>query len=476
MPLIALKRASAIFVLFGFLSFAAGASGPPSKADEWDLQVALADLAMRGIVVGIPFGGREYGSAEIGRSVAQRNGFGLVIARIPKPYRVYYPGQKRESGRGIVYTEASRSAFNAFQAGLKKASLVEKPEHQFIFLVTRRKKHPGIDVYTLGYSKAERGDLRRKYNELAGRLPEGVKRWPLLFKKDDRVKYRYQQFANYGLATVADRTLTMLLPGLTEDSLKPYRNLLAELTAWAAKKFPPNPGVEVAAIENSVPLRMAVLPGTNGGAIVAAPHGRDFLSDRFAEAIATRLNLKGLIVHGGFAFRDEKIVRLNVNRPTEGLGRRSHDEDETAEAASAYTSFSTKLRMIAGSWPPPLYVEVHSNGRREFRGEIQVATVGISSGQATALRAAYKQALDATGIERKFRMLIEPTNIVGFSATSSKTKGVLSQVKNALHIEVPVGSLISAKDNGLGNPSLEAHITAVTAMVKKALDLGIGRP
>jgi hypothetical protein len=175
------------------------------------------------------------------------------------------------------------------------------------------------------------------------------------------------------------------------------------------------------------------------GFVIAAPHGTsDGGTDRLGIELARRTGW-GAVVARGFSRPGGR--RLSVNRPTEGAVAAGADgEAETAEARRVHAAFADHV-ATAAQGPLRLYVEIHGNGREQSAGRIEIATVGVDRDEAWRLRTLLELARDARLGGRpdvpRLEVLVEPLDVVHYTASMAKRHGVLGRAPRALHIELP---------------------------------------
>lgn len=188
----------------------------------------------------------------------------------------------------------------------------------------------------------------------------------------------------------------------------------------------------------------------SNGVLIAAPHGTfDANTPPIAIAAARELQAAYLIAS---RFAPDK-VRINVNRPTEGAFLPCSKEQETERAKDVFDAYA----RLVGT-PERLYVEIHGNSNPNTAQNIEVATVGVTSEQAQALKDAYKQ----SGLF-DLNLLIEPLEKITYSAFCAKKLGPLGKAPRALHFEFPR----SARETHMTGRS--ARLVAV--MVRRLLEL-----
>lgn len=169
-----------------------------------------------------------------------------------------------------------------------------------------------------------------------------------------------------------------------------------------------------------------VEPGL-GGIVVAAPHeGFDLRSSEVASATARVLGA-GYVSASGFRTFDRPI---NVNRPTEGVRMAPDAEVQTDRSRTVFLAYHARVGEAARG-PVRLLIEIHGNARPENAGLVEIATVGIASDSALALKARLEPAFPG------YRFLVEPLDELHYAAMASKRWGALSSVPVALHFELP---------------------------------------
>jgi hypothetical protein len=177
------------------------------------------------------------------------------------------------------------------------------------------------------------------------------------------------------------------------------------------------------------------------GYVIAAPHGTtDTATDLIGLDLARRTGFSA-VVATGFGKLDGRGRRYNVNRPTEGVpGEAPRSEGETEAARRVYEAYG---RSVADAAQGPLrfYVEVHGNGHEETAGRVEIATVGLSAEEAWRLKTLLELVRDAYLSGRpdapKLEILVDPVDTLRYTASASKSGGVLGRSEKALHIELP---------------------------------------
>jgi hypothetical protein len=188
---------------------------------------------------------------------------------------------------------------------------------------------------------------------------------------------------------------------------------------------------------------LATRPG-RPGLVVAAPHGTsDVRTGEIAADLARRTGF-GLVVATGFSLEPGPGAspgrRYQVNRPLEGVPGRPPDEERVTEGArQVYEAYEREVRTVAQG-PLDLYVEIHGNGRHESADRIEIATVGIDRDLALRLRTLFELIRDAHlrgGRGTRLEVLVEPADVLRYTASGAKRTGILRLARRALHVELP---------------------------------------
>ena len=177
------------------------------------------------------------------------------------------------------------------------------------------------------------------------------------------------------------------------------------------------------------------------GYVIAAPHGTtDTATDLIGLDLARRTGFSA-VVATGFGKLDGQGRRYNVNRPTESVpGEPPRSERETEAARRVYEAFGRSVAEAAQG-PLRVYVELHGNGHQETAGRVEIATVGVSTEDAWRLKTLLELVRDAhlrgLAAAPKLEILVEPVDTLHYTASASKSGGVLGRSAQALHIELP---------------------------------------
>lgn len=177
------------------------------------------------------------------------------------------------------------------------------------------------------------------------------------------------------------------------------------------------------------------------GYVIGAPHGTtDTATDLIGVDLARRTGF-GAVVATGFGKLDSEGRRYSVNRPTEGVaGAPPRSETETDAARRVFEAYGRSVAE-ASQGPLRLYVEVHGNAHLDTAGRVEIATVGLSKEDAwqvkTLLELVRDSYLRGQPETPRLEILVEPVDTLRYSASASKSAGVLSRSEKALHIELP---------------------------------------
>jgi hypothetical protein len=186
------------------------------------------------------------------------------------------------------------------------------------------------------------------------------------------------------------------------------------------------------------------------GYVIGAPHGTtDTATDVIGLELARRTGF-GSAVATGFGKLDADGRRYNVNRPTEGVpGSPPRSETETEGARRVFEAYGRSVAE-ASQGPLRLYVEVHGNAHEDTAGRVEIATVGLSKEDAwqvktllELIRDSYLRGLAETP---RLEILVEPVDTLRYSASASKSGGVLGRSEKGLHVELPKVARTTSRD------------------------------
>jgi hypothetical protein len=136
------------------------------------------------------------------------------------------------------------------------------------------------------------------------------------------------------------------------------------------------------------------------GTVIGVPHGTaDGGTLELGRVLSQRLGAGVVIVTG---FWDPKTrQRVNVNRPSEelvGKGSEVLREWQSPRATAANQRYDASVREAAQGRLKAFY-EIHSNHKPQLEDSIQVSTLGVSYGDAKALKAAFEKARERLGTD-----------------------------------------------------------------------------
>jgi hypothetical protein len=177
------------------------------------------------------------------------------------------------------------------------------------------------------------------------------------------------------------------------------------------------------------------------GYVIGAPHGTtDSATDLIGLELARSTGF-GAVVARGFGKIDAQGRRYNVNRPTESVaGDPPSSEGETEAARRVHDGYSRSVAEAAQG-PLRFYVEIHGNGHQDTVGRVEIATVGLTMEDAWRLKTLLELVRDAhlrgQPDAPKLEILVEPVDALRYSASVSKSGGLLGRSEKALHIELP---------------------------------------
>jgi hypothetical protein len=199
---------------------------------------------------------------------------------------------------------------------------------------------------------------------------------------------------------------------------------------------PPSPGTTV----NLGAGSLSVVKG-RPGYVIGVPHGStDSATDVIGLELARRTGFSSAVATG-FGKLDTEGRRYNVNRPTESVAGASPGSERETEAARRVFEAYGRSVTEASQGPLRLYVEVHGNAHQDTAGRVEIATVGLSKEDAwqvktllELIRDAYLRGQPETP---RLEIFVEPVDTLRYSASASKSGGMLARSEKALHVELP---------------------------------------
>jgi len=204
---------------------------------------------------------------------------------------------------------------------------------------------------------------------------------------------------------------------------------------------------------------------TTRDVIIAAPHGTyDTRTGVVAKDVARMLGA-GYIVARGFS---PGRSRINVNRPTEGVGKTCERERRTERSQDVYEHYIHLINRSCGGHRLRLYVEIHGHTSLPFPKRLEIATTGFSVEEARQLKVQFPTFIaQAKAIYRAYPELdlrMEPLDKVFFGARCNKMIGYIStrNMDRALHIEIP--RLVRTPE------AMEATVLLVCSIVRTVMN------
>ncbi len=177
------------------------------------------------------------------------------------------------------------------------------------------------------------------------------------------------------------------------------------------------------------------------GYVIGAPHGTtDSATDLIGLELARRTGFSAVVATGEGSL-DARGRRYNVNRPTESVpGDSPSSEGETEAARRVYDGYGRSVAEAAQG-PLRFYVEIHGNGHQDTAGRVEIATVGLTKEDAWRLKTLLELVRDAHLRSQpeapKLEIFVEPVDTLRYSASTSKSGGLLGRSERSLHIELP---------------------------------------
>lgn len=269
----------------------------------------------------------------------------------------------------------------------------------------------------------------------------------------------------------AERGLNLRLPEIlsADASQRAYRAILAlwiaEAIAMARENPLRLPQIEVKLLDSG---RIVSVPasGNQKGVVIAAPHGSaDEYTAEMAKDLSHRTGLPAVIAKG-FTPTEAGGWRINVNRPTEKSfpGYFQGFEIDSDRAKEVYQTFKDVVLQTAHG-RLDLYIDIHQNGHQN---DIEVATIGLTAGQARIIKNAYREIRDQAlrniaGITA-VDLVIEPLDVVQIGAWATKGRGILGVAAKGLHFELPVNRLL------VDSRTRDAYTSILASLLSRTAD------
>lgn len=402
----------------------------------------------RGFVVGVPYGGSEPRAIDYGEWISAANHAGLVVGydfgskRLPVGQPLVHQSPVVRSAharrRGPVYPE--------FTKLLQETIGVPIRFYVGVRIVDNPSRVGQIEVAAGGFSFEELVALREGYRRLRdGSLGDlaGLPKVDVAIDPLDDISWQPYGVRNHGILLVARRGLILRLPkALANDgSYIAYRNLLAAWVRLALDIAERRTAANLPAFtsEQTTYGRIDAIKARNAGrgVVLGAPHGSfDWYTGELVEELSYRTKLPAVIARG-FTPTEGGGWRINVNRPSERRYPTDTVERKTPRASKVYEQYTAAVARVSGG-PLNLYLEIHQNGEID---NIDVATAGITAGQAMQIKTIYQQLREQTltkfpGVA-KVNLVMEPVDQVVIGAWAAKDHGIFRQASSALHFELP---------------------------------------
>lgn len=425
----------AVLVMVLGVAGCAGVDLRPEEIAELGRFTSLAATpAMRGVVVAVPHAELAPQAVAVARRVHESAGTGLVVAQGfmgAHSIAVTLPAEGRAAlYRDLAHTRRARGVYHEYVRALRQAAGGDMG----LYIELREAAAPGEDlqIATVGVTRDEAARIKALH---LGTLNVRVE--PI-----DALTYDPWGTKHDGVLLLPPKGLSILMPSgsaVREDEVARWLQHVVRNLGPVPVETTGRPAI----LDRG---RFSVLK-RSGGIVVAAPHGSgDWQSDYMAELIAEHLAASLVVVHGFMGTREQTWRdRIAVNRPLEGPGMHSEDRF-TSEAEVVYRAYWDHVKALT-TWPPALYIEVHTNSHINARGAIEVATVGISNAEALRIKAVYQQVAERVlGRRPEVELRIEGADPVFMNAYGNKLVGILSKVPRALHIEFPAQEVM--RDRG----------------------------
>lgn len=417
------------------------------------IEYRQARRASAGIVIGIPRGLSEPRAVEYARTISGKTGAGLVIA-------YGFDAQRITVAQPLVYTspiavrigDAQRpgSIYSEFRVLLRNAGLGPLKFYVGLGIAGNERGTGTIEVASSGLTFEQLKELKLQFNRIRDKEighREDVPKVEIALNPLDDISWNTVGVKNHGVLLLAEKGVILRLPRAIAHS--PAMDLYGRiLTAWLSRaqsvglrnpSFLPEIRTEFTPLGriDSIPSRAHV-----AGAVIGAPHGSfDRHTGEVVQALSYRTGLAAVIARG-FTPTEAGGWRINVNRPSERRYPEHEAERSTDRSREVYRRFSEAVYRAAGG-RLELYFDIHQSASQD---QIEVATVGISAGEAGAIKAAFRRIRDRrighqAGIP-KVEALIEPIDKLVFTALGAKKHGILTKTRRGLHIELPAHQIL----------------------------------
>jgi len=418
-----------------------------SIGDVGHFEYREPDIGFEGIMVAVPRGAAEPDAIDYAHSIRDRLGAGLVVAydfatnRIPvdRPLLhsspIFWP---------TAHAQRPSSVYPDFQALLQPQAGHPLKFYIGVRIADESRLMPRIEVASGGISFEQLEAIEQAYAKIRDRLSANSDLLKVEIALSPRHDISWKSFGvkNHGVLMLAERGLILRLPKVlaTPGYRAVYREILAnwvrEASAIAGRASAKLPPMQVQRLRFG---RIDSIAGgkDSRGTVIAAPHGSfDGHTGELVEELSYRTALPAVMTRG-FTPNECGGWRINVNRPTELRYPTETIERSTGRAKEVYEQFKKSV-FAAARGPLNLYIDMHQNGTQQA---IEVATLGITREQATAIKTTYKEVRDRMLSEApevaKVDLLIEPLDQVDIGAWAAKDHGILRLARSSLHFELP---------------------------------------
>jgi hypothetical protein len=407
---------------------------------------------MERVMIGAPHGTAEPIAVEYAKWLSRRTGAGLVVA-----LRIRAQSGSRVAAAGGFHVHDSPSEdplrrgsiYKEFKQLLEQTGGGKVKLYIGIRLAEAGDDVDGIETATSGLSLEELRLLKELYERIRDRELQdaSVPKIPIALEPLDRITWQVSGIKHHGVLMSAERGVNIRLPQMmTSERIRAaYKRVLA---SWISAAVIPAgnslsavPHIQVQVMEHG---RIEFMAATQQrkGIVIAAPHGS---FDAHTAELVRRLSYRtgaAAVIATGFTPTETPGWRINVNRPSERLYPGGELEIRSLRASRVYDAFREAV-FAASRGPLQLYVDIHQNGRER---DIEVATVGISSEEARAIKKSFRDIRDGVlqGVAppRSVDLRIEPLDSVEIGAWAAKARGILGLAARSLHFELPLNDVL----------------------------------
>lgn len=407
---------------------------------------------MSGVVIGAPHGGTVPATVALADLISERTGAGFVAAYgfRSKQISVEQPAARSYPYRTITDGPFQRrSVFVEFKDILRR---VTQGSLDLYIGIRHRPPAEGFDrvqVIASGFTFEEAAVIKQSFVAERDRVigSSAIEKLSISIDPLEAIGWQAAGLLHHGVLMLAERGLSVRVP---EKFLSPeYIRVYGEIISVWVKNIENlvNQGsrslqqVEVKVMDLG---RIDLIPSRKGiaGVVIGAPHGSyDEYTAEIAKQLSFRTSLAAVITRG-FTPTEAGGWRINVNRPSEMNYLTPDIEVNSSRAQKIFDAFKQSVLKAAGG-DLRLYFDVHQYGADNT---IQIATVGVNSQQAFAIKRVYNSARDSllkeyASVDR-VELLIEPLDNIEIGAWAAKYSGILSVARKSLHIELPLNSAL----------------------------------